>query len=35
MFEKCAVVCVDKHVELLPTVLKAMKTVLAKGALDS
>ncbi|GLV39751.1 uncharacterized protein CBL_08183 [Carabus blaptoides fortunei] len=35
MFEKCAVKCVDKHIELLPTVLKAMKTVLAKGAPNS
>lgn len=31
MFENCAVKCVDSHIQLLPSVLKAMKTVLAKG----
>ncbi|KAI4468234.1 hypothetical protein MML48_2g00004013 [Holotrichia oblita] len=28
MFEGCAVKCVDKHLELIPTVMKAIKTVL-------
>ncbi|KRT81364.1 hypothetical protein AMK59_6220, partial [Oryctes borbonicus] len=30
MFENCAIKCVDKHLELIPTVMKAMKTVLTK-----
>ncbi|XP_017776548.1 PREDICTED: protein FAM136A-like [Nicrophorus vespilloides] len=35
MFENCAVKCVDKHVELIPSVMKAMKTVLAKHKKES
>uniref|UniRef100_A0A1B0C3T0 Protein FAM136A n=1 Tax=Glossina palpalis gambiensis TaxID=67801 RepID=A0A1B0C3T0_9MUSC len=30
-FERCAVKCVDKHVGLLSTMMKTMKSVLAKG----
>ncbi|KAF2896379.1 hypothetical protein ILUMI_09794 [Ignelater luminosus] len=30
MFENCAISCVDKHVELIPSMMKAMKTVLAQ-----
>lgn len=30
-FERCAIQCVDKHVGLLPTMMKTIKTVLAKG----
>lgn len=32
MFENCAISCVDKHVELIPSMMKAMKTVLAQQA---
>ena len=31
-FERCAVQCVDKHVGLIPTLMKTIKTVLAKEA---
>ncbi|XP_065367946.1 protein FAM136A-like [Calliphora vicina] len=30
-FERCAIKCVDKHVGLIPTMMKTMKSVLAKG----
>ncbi|KPJ10933.1 Protein FAM136A [Papilio machaon] len=30
-FEKCAVRCVDKHMDLLPSMMKTMKSVLASG----
>lgn len=30
-FERCAVQCVDKNVELLPKMFKTIKAVLAKG----
>lgn len=30
-FERCAVKCVDKHVSLIPNMLKTIKAVLAKG----
>lgn len=30
-FEKCAVKCVDKHVNLIPQMLKSIKQVLSKG----
>lgn len=30
-FERCAIQCVDKHVGLIPSLMKTMKTVLAKG----
>lgn len=30
-FERCAVKCVDKHVDLLPNLFKTMKSVLSKG----
>lgn len=30
-FERCAVKCVDKHVDLIPSLFKTIKTVLAKG----
>lgn len=30
-FEKCAVKCVDKHMGLIPSMLKTMKSVLASG----
>lgn len=29
-FERCAIVCVDKQLGLIPTMMKTMKTVLAK-----
>ena len=31
-FERCAVKCVDLHVELLPGLFKTVKSVLSKGA---
>ncbi|KAJ6641340.1 Protein FAM136A [Pseudolycoriella hygida] len=31
-FERCAIKCVDKHVDLIPNLFKTMKTVLNKGA---
>lgn len=31
-FERCAIKCVDKHVDLIPTLFKTMKSVLSKGA---
>lgn len=31
-FERCAVKCVDKHVDYLPNMFKTMKSVLSKGA---
>lgn len=31
-FERCAVKCVDKHVEIIPKMFKSMKSVLSKGA---
>ncbi|XP_018328812.1 protein FAM136A [Agrilus planipennis] len=31
MFEKCAVKCVDKHLNIIPQTTKAIKTVLTKG----
>lgn len=34
-FEECAVKCVDKHIDSLPRLLQAMKSVLAKGAPSS
>ncbi|XP_022817070.1 protein FAM136A [Spodoptera litura] len=30
-FEKCAVKCVDKHIAIIPSMLKTMKAVLASG----
>lgn len=30
-FERCAIQCVDKHVGLIPTMMKTIKSVLAKG----
>lgn len=30
MFENCAVKCVDTHIGLIPSIMKAMKTVLSK-----
>ncbi|CAD7077472.1 unnamed protein product [Hermetia illucens] len=30
-FERCAVKCVDKHVGLIPSMLKTIKSVLSKG----
>lgn len=30
-FERCAVKCVDKHVDLIPQMLKTVKAVLSKG----
>lgn len=30
-FERCAVKCVDKNIELLPKLFKTMKSVLSKG----
>ncbi|XP_068622072.1 protein FAM136A isoform X1 [Battus philenor] len=30
-FEKCAVKCVDKHMSLIPSMMKTMKSVLASG----
>lgn len=30
-FEKCAVKCVDKHIGLIPGMMKSMKKVLASG----
>lgn len=30
-FERCAVSCVDKNIELLPKLFKTIKSVLAKG----
>lgn len=30
-FERCAIQCVDKHVGLIPSLMKTMKAVLAKG----
>ncbi|XP_022909820.1 protein FAM136A-like [Onthophagus taurus] len=30
MFENCAVKCVDKHLELIPSVMKAIKNVLSQ-----
>lgn len=30
-FERCAVQCVDKNIELLPKLFKTIKNVLAKG----
>lgn len=30
-FERCAVQCVDKNIELLPKLFKTIKSVLAKG----
>ncbi|XP_063544492.1 protein FAM136A [Cydia strobilella] len=30
-FEKCAVKCVDKHMGIIPSMLKTMKSVLASG----
>lgn len=30
-FERCAVQCVDKNVELLPKMFKTIKSVLSKG----
>lgn len=34
-FERCAVKCVDKNVELLPKLFKTMKSVLSKGNIPS
>lgn len=31
-FDRCAIKCVDKHVGLIPTMMKTMKAVLAKGS---
>lgn len=31
-FERCAVKCIDKHVDLIPNLLKSIKTVLGRGA---
>lgn len=31
-FERCAIKCVDKHVDLIPNLFKSMKSVLTKGA---
>lgn len=31
-FERCAVKCIDKHVDLIPNLLKTVKSVLSKGA---
>lgn len=30
-FERCAVKCIDKHVDLIPNLLKTVKSVLSKG----
>ncbi|XP_033251678.1 protein FAM136A-like [Drosophila miranda] len=30
-FERCAIQCVDKHVGLIPSMMKTMKKVLSKG----
>ncbi|CAH1642907.1 unnamed protein product [Spodoptera littoralis] len=30
-FEKCAVKCVDKHIAIIPSMMKTMKAVLASG----
>jgi len=30
-FERCAIKCVDKHVDLIPNLFKSMKAVLKKG----
>jgi Eukaryotic protein of unknown function (DUF842) len=30
-FERCAVKCVDKHIDLLPSMLKSIKIVLKQG----
>ncbi|KAF5299573.1 hypothetical protein FQR65_LT09378 [Abscondita terminalis] len=30
MFENCAIKCVDTHIDLIPTLMKSMKTVLSK-----
>uniref|UniRef100_A0A0K8TPY8 Protein FAM136A n=1 Tax=Tabanus bromius TaxID=304241 RepID=A0A0K8TPY8_TABBR len=30
-FERCAIKCVDKHISLIPNMLKTIKSVLAKG----
>jgi hypothetical protein len=30
-FERCAVKCVDTHVDILPSLFKTMKSVLSKG----
>lgn len=30
-FERCAVKCIDKHVDLIPNMLKSIKSVLSKG----
>lgn len=30
-FERCAVKCVDKHIDLIPNMLKTIKAVLKKG----
>lgn len=30
-FERCAVKCIDKHVDLIPNLLKTIKSVLSKG----
>ncbi|GBP88470.1 Protein FAM136A [Eumeta japonica] len=34
-FEKCAIKCVDKHVGLIPSMMKTMKSVLASGKIPS
>ncbi|XP_026461642.1 protein FAM136A-like [Ctenocephalides felis] len=33
-FESCAIKCVDKHIELLPQMMKAMKHVLSKEQIN-
>ncbi|KAF9805607.1 hypothetical protein SFRURICE_020992 [Spodoptera frugiperda] len=30
-FEKCAIKCVDKHIAIIPSMMKTMKSVLASG----
>lgn len=30
-FERCAIQCVDKNIELLPKMFKTIKSVLSKG----
>lgn len=30
-FERCAVKCIDKHIDLIPNLLKTVKSVLSKG----